>query len=125
MDSRGGDDVLQVGLNADAGCNFCLVEEFENRLLIRPALVQLGPRVTRAENITLSAREEASVDQAGNKTVPDRLVDYLGAGEARVIVGEDAQSLDLVVIAGAFAVDELFELEDILVNRGSRFAFDS
>ena len=117
MDSRGRDDVLQVGLNADAGRNLRLVEKLENRFLIHPALVQFGPGVTRAEHITVSAREEAGVDQAGNKTVPDRLGDHLGAGEARVIAGEDAQPLDLVVIAGAFAVDVLFELEDVLVNR--------
>ena len=38
VDSRRRGDVLQVRLNADAGRDLRLVEKFDNRLPIRPAL---------------------------------------------------------------------------------------
>ena len=124
MDSRRRNNVLQVGLQAHAWRNRCLVEELEDRLVIGPTLEELRPCQSGADHILVPGRDEACIDCSGDKAFTDRLVENLTARKPRVVASKDAQSLDYAVIAGAFPVDELFDLKNVFLNRGNRVAFD-
>jgi hypothetical protein len=69
VDARRGGDILKVRLNVYARHELHSVEQLDHRLLIRPALKELGPSNAYAKNVVVPLRDQAGVEETGDKTV--------------------------------------------------------